>query len=339
MVAGGVLLAHHGDVVVRAVHGRAEQVRRAGVQPDVFLVDVLFADGRGHQAAVRRQHEAAHFGVERHVAHSFRNKDFLVGLLHHAPDFQDVGGRLFRAVRHAHAAGEVDERDACPRFPVELHGEPEQTPGQNGVVFVAGRVAREERVNSEALCAELLEPFEPFRHLFARKAVFGVARVVHNGVAGLKDSARVVAAADGFRDAAEPVEDFNVGEVVQVDDGVQPAGQQKVGVGRLVGGEHDLMPAEPHGVGEHQLHERRAVRAAAFLPHNPKDIRVGGRLHGEVFAVSAVPGKSPVDFPRVFADPFFLVQVKRCGVFSCDFLQLFVRDKWPFHGAAVTFLP
>ena len=45
VVAGGVLLAQHRNVVVGPVHGRAHQVGRAGVQTDVLLVDVLFVDG------------------------------------------------------------------------------------------------------------------------------------------------------------------------------------------------------------------------------------------------------------------------------------------------------
>ena len=52
VVAGGVLLAQHGDVVVSAVHGGAHQVGSTGIQTDVLLVDVLFVDGGCHQRAV-----------------------------------------------------------------------------------------------------------------------------------------------------------------------------------------------------------------------------------------------------------------------------------------------
>ena len=54
-----MFLAQHGDVVVSAVHGRAHQVGCAGIQTDVFLIDVLLVDGRGHQRAVGTGGEAA----------------------------------------------------------------------------------------------------------------------------------------------------------------------------------------------------------------------------------------------------------------------------------------
>ena len=45
VVAGSVLLAQHGDVVVGAVHGRAHQVGGTGVHTDILLINVLFVDG------------------------------------------------------------------------------------------------------------------------------------------------------------------------------------------------------------------------------------------------------------------------------------------------------
>src|SRR5699024_3368682 len=77
VVAGGVLLAQHRDVVVGAVHGRAHQVGGAGVQADVLLIDVLFVDGGGDQRAVGPGHEPAHLGKDGNVPHAGRDQDLL----------------------------------------------------------------------------------------------------------------------------------------------------------------------------------------------------------------------------------------------------------------------
>ena len=50
---GASLLAHDGDVVIGAVHGRAHQVGGAGVHADVLLISVLFVDGLGDQRSRR----------------------------------------------------------------------------------------------------------------------------------------------------------------------------------------------------------------------------------------------------------------------------------------------
>ena len=111
MITRLVLLAHHSDVVVSAVHSRTHQVYRACVNTDVLLVGMLLVDRSCHESAVRSQHEAAKLCEERHIAHSCRNKNFLVNLSYALADDLDVVRLLVRSVRDSDSAREVDELD------------------------------------------------------------------------------------------------------------------------------------------------------------------------------------------------------------------------------------
>ena len=106
-----VLLAHHRDVVVSAIHCRTHQVYRAGIHTDVLFVSVLLMDRSCDKRTVRSQHETAKLSEDRHIAHSCRNKNFLVNLSYALTDNLDIIRLLIRSVRDTDSAGEVDELD------------------------------------------------------------------------------------------------------------------------------------------------------------------------------------------------------------------------------------
>ena len=66
-----------GDVVVRAVHRRAHEVRGAGIHADVVLVGVLLVNHARDKPAHVAGHPAAEFGFQRDAA---VREDFLVYL-------------------------------------------------------------------------------------------------------------------------------------------------------------------------------------------------------------------------------------------------------------------
>ena len=98
-------------MVISAVHGGAHQVCGAGVQTDILLIDVLFVDDGGHQCAVGAGGKAAHLAEDGHIAHTGRHKDLLKLFAHTLANGHDVVLGLLRAVRDAHAAGQVDIAD------------------------------------------------------------------------------------------------------------------------------------------------------------------------------------------------------------------------------------
>ena len=50
VLSGPSRLTHHRDVVVSAIHGRADQIDGACVDTDIVLGDLLLVDGLGDQA-------------------------------------------------------------------------------------------------------------------------------------------------------------------------------------------------------------------------------------------------------------------------------------------------
>ena len=121
MVAGQIFLAHHGDVVVGAVHSGAHQVGRRRVKADIFFINMLFMDRGCDEAAVRAEHIAPQFGVYLDVAHAVRGQDLLVGLPHALADGFDIARLLLGEIGDTDAARQIDKGDMRARLVFQLH--------------------------------------------------------------------------------------------------------------------------------------------------------------------------------------------------------------------------
>ena len=163
-------------------------------------------------------------------------------------------------------------------------------------------------MDAKALGALGLEYAEGLEELLGGHAIFGVARVVHDAVGELKQSARIKAAADclgnGPRNA---LKEFNVADVVEVDDSAQLVGELKVRRGRVVGREHDVVSRDTQRSGDHELGIARAIAAAAVFVENGDERRVGVGLDGKVFLKARVPCKGVAHFLHVAADARLVV--------------------------------
>ena len=328
MIAGGVFLAQHRDVMVRAVHRRAHQVAGAGVHADVLLVGVLLVAGGRHQRAVGAEHEAAQLRADAHVAHAGGHEHLFIGLAHALADGRDVVLRILRAVCDAHAAGEVDQRDVRAGLAVQLHRRLKQDARQHRVVRVGQRVGREERVQAEVPGALLHQRAVRLRELRAGHAVFGVLGLIHDPVADGKLSARIEAAGHQLRHAAAALlQRLNQRIIVQIDDAAQAVRQRELACLRLVGGEHDLLAAKAAGAAEHQLGIRGAVHAAALLAQDAEDERIGRRLHGKVLPEALVPRERAVQRAGRAADARLVIDMKRRRIRGDNLLRLLKRDK------------
>ena len=85
------------------------------------------------------------------------------------------------------------------------------------------------------------------------------------------------------------LQEIDVRDVIQVDDGAQLVGQRVIGRRRFVGREHQIVAVGAAGVGQHELHAGGAVATAAVLAQNVDEKRVGSRLDGEVLAEAGIP--------------------------------------------------
>ena len=329
MVAGGVLLAHHGDMVVSAVHGRAHQVHRAGVHADILLVGVLFMDRLRHQAAVGAHHEAAKLRVNRHIAHACRNQHLLVNPAHALSDDPDVVGLLIRTVGNSDAAGKIDETDIRPRLFFQPDSQLKEHLCKHRIILVRHRIAGQERVKAEMLRS--LFPQNPVgvKKLLLRHAVLGVPGVVHDIVADLEDSARVEPAADGLRNIAYGLlQKINVRKIIQIDDSADLRRVRKLLRRRVIGGKHDILPGDADLMGQHQLRHGRAVTAAAILPQDINQKRIRRSLHREIFFIPRIPGKRLLQRLRVLTDSLLVIEIKGRRIGLRNLLQLLQGYKW-----------
>ena len=332
VVAGGVLLAQHGDVVVSAVHGGAHQVGSAGIQTDVLLVDVLFVDGSCHQRTVGAGGKAAHLGEDGHIAHPCGHKDLLKLPAHALTDGHDVVLGLVGAVGDAHAAGQVDVADVGTGGLLHTDCQLEQDACQLGVIGIGDGVGGQEGMDAKVLCTLCHQLLVAVDHLLLGHAVLGIAGLVHDleaflALAQLEGPARVVAAEDVLGDPGHTVQEVHHGGIVQVDVCAQLVCLLHVLHGGLVGGEHDIAAGKAAGLAQHQLGQGGAVHAAALFLQDLQDDGVGQRLDGKILPEALVPAEGLVDAAGVLTDALFVVDVERGGHVLDDLLGLLFGQK------------
>ena len=104
-----ILLAHYSNMVICAVHRRAHQVDRTCIDTDILLMRMLFIDRSRHETAIRSEHISSELGIQRNIAHAFRNQHFLIYLVHALCDDLDIVLLLIRAIRDTDSTGKIDE--------------------------------------------------------------------------------------------------------------------------------------------------------------------------------------------------------------------------------------
>ena len=333
VVTWRVLLPEDGDVVVSAVHRRAHEVDRTGIDTGILLIGMLEVNDLRDQCAVWCQHEAAHLGEDADVAEAVRHEHFIKYAMNALADRLDVVRLLVRLVWHADTAGEVDEVERDAGLCLDLDGELEELLRKGRVVIVRYRVRGEEGVHAEVLDATLFQDTVALDELCGGHAVLRILRVIHDGVCDAEVSARIIAKAHGLREAAQGIlQLLDVREVVEVDDGTELVRELILLEWCVVRGKHDVVAVEAAGVGHLKLGEGAAVRAAALFLQNTKDGRVRGRLHREILLEALIPAEGLIYLPRILTNALLVVQIERCRVGLRNFLHLVQCDIWCFHG-------
>ena len=334
MVAGGVLLAQHGNMVVGAVHGRAHQVGGAGIHADVLLIDMLLMQHGRDKRTVGCQHKAAHLGENRHIAHTGGDQNFLKLFADTLADGCNVVAALVGAVGDAHTARQIDELDLGAGALMQADSQLKQDTGQLGVIVIGDGVAGQEGVNTELLGTGSHQLGVCLGHLVLAHAVLGITGVVHDTVAQLKHTARIVAAAYGLGYTGNLLKKFDMGQIIQIDVRAEVVGLLHILRRGIVGGKHNVTAPEAAGLAHQQLRIAGAVDAAALLLQDLEQIGVRRGLYGEIFFKALVPAERSVDPAGIFPDTLFVIEVERGGNIGGDFFRLCKRDKRHFlrHG-------
>ena len=182
---------------------------------------MLLVNRTGDKRTVRAHHETAHLGEDLDISHSCRNEDLVIHLVHTLSDDADIVRLLPGLVGNTDSARQIDKSDVSTGDVLEFYGKLEKHLGKLRIVFICDCVACEKSVDTEFLDTLLLQDAERLEQLIGCHAILGVSRVVHNTVGEFEQSARVIAAADPFRNISQCfLNVFDAGEVIQVDDGM-----------------------------------------------------------------------------------------------------------------------
>ena len=323
VIAGGIPFSAHRDVMIGSVHGRPHQVGGAGIQPYIMLIGVLVVGGMGNQPAVRAGHPAAKLGFDSHAAFW---KNFLVGLANPFPYQGDVRLFLLRPVRNAHAAGKVGEGEGQPGFRSQLLAASKEDLCQCRIISIVNGIGRQERMETKLLCPQGLQSFQSFLQLRIGEAVLRLPRIAHNGAADLEISARVIPAADAFRDTAVLFQNVDMGNIIQIHISPQCPGMVELLIRHGIGRKHNIPTVEAAGICQGQLRIAGAVHTAAFLLEDAQNGRVRQCLDSKIFLKILTPGKSLVQCPGILSNAVLIIKMKRGGVLGRRSFKNFIRQ-------------
>ena len=176
---------------------------------------MFLVNGLCHQTAVRPHHKAPQLGVDSHISHACRSEHFFINSAHPFSNHTDIVRCFFRSVGNAHTAGQINEADLCPGFFFQTHRQFKEALCQHRIIFICHCVAGQESMNTKFFHSLAFQNPESLKNLRFRHAVLGLSRIVHDSVANLKNSARIIAAAHTLRQCTNGFFQVrNVGNVI-----------------------------------------------------------------------------------------------------------------------------
>ena len=202
-----------------------------------------------NQCTVRSKHIATKFGEDFYIAHTCRHEDFFISFAYAFADCKDIVFRLIRFVSNTDTAGKVDEFNVSTGFFFKFYCNLEENACQFRIVVVGNSVGSKECVHTKMFNAFSKQFFISFSHLGTSQTVFCITGVIHNIVGNCKLAARIVTAADGFRNISYLFQEINMSNIVQVNGYIQFASQLEIFCRSCVRGEHNLTFFEANSIG------------------------------------------------------------------------------------------
>ena len=175
------------------------------------------------------------------------------------------------------------------------------------------------------------QSLECFKNLLGSHTIFCISRVIHDIIADLEYSARIVTAADHFWDISDSsLYTFNMSDIIKVDDSTNLICIFKLFFRCIIGREHDVTLFASDCFGHHQFCHGRAVTSASILLKNFDQKWIRSCFYSEEFFETFVPCKCFFYCSGILTDAFFIIKMKRCRKLFVNLLEFLQGDKWYF---------
>ena len=100
---GTIWIGNIGDVVISPVEGRPHEVGCRGIHANIAAIGILDVEDLGDQVAMWRQHEAAQFGIDLHIAQTIWHQNRIELGMDTGPNEGNIILLVFRAVVYSNA--------------------------------------------------------------------------------------------------------------------------------------------------------------------------------------------------------------------------------------------
>ena len=127
---------------------------------------------------------------------------------------------------------------------------------QHRIIIICDSVTYKKTVDTEVLNSVLLQNLECIKKLRCCHSVFCISRAVHDAVADLEDTARIVAAAHRLRKFSDcPCIALDHGKVIEIDDGIHIRSIDVFFRRRIIGRKHRHVTGIPDSFRHHEFSE------------------------------------------------------------------------------------
>ena len=186
-------------------------------------------------------------------------------------------------------------------------------------------------MDTKFLSTFFLQNLECLKNLLSSHTIFGIPGIVHDIIADLKHSARIITAADHFRNISDCfLHTLNMSDIIQVNNSTDLIGILKLFLRCIIGRKHNIPFLAADCFGHHQLCHGRTVTATAIFLKNFDQKRVRSCLYCKKLFKSFIPCKCFFYCFRILTDSFLIIKVKRSRKLCGNLLELIQSDKWYF---------
>ena len=170
-----------------------------------------------------------------------------------------------------------------------------------------------------------------FEKLLLGHSVLGIARIVHDAVAELINSARIISAAHHLRElrSDDAFKERNMCNIIKIDYASELGTERILFSRRIVAREHDRASDR---VRKNKLSLARAVKSESGVPDDLHNIRIRRGLYRKILTETFIPGECILNSLTTCLYSGFVIDMKRCRVIFGDLLDHFFGNKrFLFH--------